>query len=254
PAILIFDNSGTETILVAYNTFEPDESEYGYKSIAYSTKSTDGGATWSDKVQLNGTNEGRTRGRPILLSNGNILVSVSDGIGSPERQYACISSDGGDSWSVVEMANSIDDAPFTADECSLIETKTDGAFTGGVYAVVREGLAGSEKYWRLTSPDYGMTWGSPTEETGLPKEQNGTGTPCGLIRMSDGTILANYNKGWGDGIWIYQSNDECETWEAKSKILSTGGNYSSLVEISNSKIYVAWCDNGRVSSVWGNDF
>jgi len=227
PNIIIFDNNGTETILVVYNTYD------GSNYYAYCRKSTDGGQTWSDKIALSSGNIRATRGRPILLSNGKLLVPIYNKVSSG-HVYVVESSDGGDSWTEYTVSDSY------GDEFSIIEVKTGGSFSGKVYGLVRDDSS-PYIYKKTESTDYGHTWSSLSDENDF---QNPFKTPIDLIRASDDKILAAYSTTGGELV-IYESTDECANW-SYVKTVVTGQSvsyYPSLEFVNSSKLIAVWCEN-----------
>jgi len=236
PNIIIFDDDGTETILIVYNTYDETNSR------AYCRKSTDGGQTWGDKIALSGSNERRTRGRPVLLSNGKLLVPLYDKVDSG-HVYVVESSDGGDTWTEYTVSDSY------GDEFSIIEVKTNGSYSGRVYGLVRNSSS-SYVYKKTESTDYGHTWSALSDENDF---QNPYGTPIDIFRASDDKILAAYTT-IGKELVVYESTDECANWSYVRTVVATQSTsyYPSLEFVNSSELIVVWCTNGATSDIYAN--
>lgn len=246
-AILIFDDNGTETILVAY--FECDASDNYY---SYIKKSVDNGQNWGSKIALSSGNiRAIGGGPPILLSNGKILIPIYKSTGAIGA-YVVESEDEGDTWTEYTVVTGSHGSEF-----SIIETKTGGSYTGGIYGLIRDDSS-PYAFKKVASTDYGHTWGSVSDETDLPVDH---GVPVVLFRLSNGNIVAIYSRDSG-GV-VYESSDECVNWVYGRTWLGsrTEGTYNSyypvIAEIFSSKLVVVWCTNGdpggsEVSDVFVN--
>ncbi|KKN42491.1 hypothetical protein LCGC14_0712520, partial [marine sediment metagenome] len=235
--ILIFDASGTETILVVYNTWDNTDARAKCK------KSTV--ADWTNfgsEISLkSGANQRGCRGRPILISggssDGDIIVPLYDAW-TNDNTYVVSSSDDGDTWSDLATVTTAD-----GEEMSIIQLKSGGSFTDNLLAIMRDNAG---KFWKVTSADAGATWAARSEETQLPV---GTGTPCDLVRLSDDTLLANYahNDTTGYETHIYSSTDEGTTWTKDIEVLHgfSNSSYPQIVEIDSTNLIMVGCTNGQ---------
>ena len=233
PSIMIFNENGNERILIAYNTND------GRLSLPYVITSVIPGLQWRTRIRLSNS-EGRTRGRPILLSNGKILVPWYSW---PEHHNCFVSesSVGDTTWTTYPVQDGI------GDELSLIEVKTNGKYEGRIYGLIRDQYISPNSFQKVISTDYGRTWGEIEEEIQLPTSQGG---PCDLVRLSNRHILAIYHSP-GDEVLIYESLDECDTWVRITNI-ARGRGYPSVVEISSTHHLVVSCTNTSASDVFGH--
>lgn len=237
--ILIFDDSGTETILMAY--FEMDASG---NYVAYVIKSTDDGATWGSKIALSGSNRRAPgAGVPIMLSNGKILVPMYNSDTTVDT-FVAESDDGGDTWTEYTVNTTY------GSEFSIIETKTAGSYTGGVYGLIRDDSS-PYVFKKVTSTDYGHTWSAASDETDFSDPYP---TPITLHRAPDGNLLAAYTTNATDLLEIYESTDEGANWSRKTTCVSgASGSYYPIIEtISSSELIVVWCTNLSTSDVYVN--
>ncbi len=122
PARAIADENGVDdrnvaitqlpdgTLMVCYNTYTKDRIS---RSMVICSK--DDGATWSRRVMIADL-DARTRGAPLALSSGDILVPIYHARG--RDSIAALSSDGGKTWKVVSVP---DVEQFGCDEWTVLE-------------------------------------------------------------------------------------------------------------------------------------
>lgn len=226
--LLIYDNNGIETILATFNTLDS-----GGTMITYSTKSTDDAKTWSTPVQVaSGTGGRATNCNPIKANDGNIYFACYNNAGVI---YLEKSTNNGDSWTESTIATN---ATLALNETTLIETKTNGSFTGGLLAIVRTNTSTFQKF---TSTNYGVSWSAGSTESSMPHTIQ---SRCSLNRLNSNTIMASYT----DSIYniaISISQDEGATY-TKTRIpqFNTGltSTYPDSVLIGNT-LLTAWCTN-----------
>jgi hypothetical protein len=241
--ILIFDDAGTETILAAWNTYKDSPHE----RTLYIKKSTDGGSTWGSAIEIcPSCSFGGIAGKPILTSQNKILVPAFINKSISWQVAVFESSDGGDNWTKYNMSG----ADSARNEMALMETKTGGSYTGGIYAVFEKDAGGA--FDKKTSTDYGHTWSAFSEETQLPVT---VATQPNLHKLSNGNIIAAYTDSHtAKNLVVYESSDECVTWTYRITVI-TGASieyYPSFETISSSKLIVLWCVNGATSDQYVN--
>lgn len=226
--MLIFMDDTTETILHTFNTYAADGTQN-----TYSTKSTDGGLTWSEPVLV--ANNRQTNCNPIKLSNGDIIFSAfeitSGSVGS--HLYLERSTDNGETWSESTITT---DATNKLNETTLIETKIDGSYTGGVVIYSRSSVY-SKNFQKKTSTDYGANWGSGSVDPYLTDQGM---SRMMLERVSTSKIIALYPA--TTGFIIMESTDETITWGNPIFVPSTTGPYPDAVFLNGSYL-VVWCSN-----------
>ena len=156
PARLIVDEPGVDdrnvavaplpdgTLLVCYNTYTRQ-----LVSRPMVIASKDGGATWG-KPRLMADLDARTRGAPVPLSSGEILIPIYKAPGS--GSLAAISRDG-KSW---QLAVVPDTAGFLGDEWAVVEVQK-----GRLVGIIRNSGARDGYFWKTESRDAGRTWSVP---------------------------------------------------------------------------------------------
>ena len=238
--LLAFDYSGTERIICCYHV-----DNMAGEAISYCVYSDDHGVNWSSRKLIYGdaTHEGHVAGQTILTSQDKLLVPVCVDKDASWGEAVFESSDGGDNWTRYNViaANS------GRNEFAIIETKTTGNYTGGVYAIFRRN--DGTQYDYATSADYGHTWSALAQEADMPVT---LATPCFLFRTGTDSIAAAYTN--SDDMRIYESTDECGTFVYKSiavETLSTSY-YPAIERISDDELIIVWCTNAATSDVYVN--
>lgn len=143
--------------------------------------STDAGRTWSDARRLPNGILGPVKNKPLELSDGTILsASSAEGL-SPApswRVHFERSSDGGASWTKVEV-------PTTLDSPGAIQPSILRHRDGTLQAV---GRTRAGKVFTTRSTDQGLRW-SPLDLLTLPNPNAGTDA----VTLADGRHLLIYN-------------------------------------------------------------
>lgn len=212
PTIGIFTYGGIEKLIVAYTPL----SDIAGRVVTSPTSSI----SWSVPVSL-GANRIVGTGHPIQLSNGKLLIpvySLDEGGAGNRDGYIEESDDGGATWTEYDI-----NASHEMSEWSIIETKTGGAYTGGVYGLVRNNLH-PLTFYKVTSTDYGHTFTEPSANDILLRGQS----PSRMIRLPDDNILAVYafertsNYAPPTTIRLSVSVDECQTWKVADEVIQYG--------------------------------
>ncbi len=205
-------------------------------------RSTDGGHTWSDKID---TVTGSPHG-PLQLSDGRLLYpgkrrTGAGQLGLKGGPYAAamgvsLSEDDGQSWRLVSEI-----VPMPGHDSSKYhELHGVEAADGRIVVHIRNH---NEKYkfevLQTESLDGGKTW-SPIHSTGL------WGFPPFLLRASDGRLITTFGhrrEPFGNQIAV--SEDHGQTW-SKPLPINTDSmgdlGYPSTVEISPNRFLTAWYD------------
>ncbi|MEA3357497.1 MAG: DUF2341 domain-containing protein, partial [Patescibacteria group bacterium] len=241
-SILIFDDNGTETILVTCNKYDDSP----HVRVLYAVKSIDDGANWGSPIEIcPACSLSHPAGCPILTSQGKILVPACIDKDISWQEAVFESADGGDTWT----KHNVTGTNSGRNEFAIIETKTGGSYTGGMYAIFRRNDGTHYDY--ATSTDYGHTWSALAEETGLPVATQPT--PCFLYRLNNGNIVAAYTR-VTKRLVVYESSDECTSWTYKKDVITTQSisYYPALTEITSADLIFVWCVNGAASDVYVN--
>ncbi|MCF0176341.1 MAG: exo-alpha-sialidase, partial [Bacteroidales bacterium] len=204
----------------------------------YIIKSTDGGQTWGEPLNITDIVRGKTvkdtlrkkltsaffgSGNGVVLKQeaykGRILFVLALASSSYRLyNYACYSDDGGDSWTVSELAYD------GGDEAKIIELK-DGRL---LMSVRQSGLRGYSY-----SEDGGQTW----KDNGRWADMNTNACDGDIIRYDDGLILHSLtNSLKRENVSIFCSFDEAQTWPYVKTICPYQSVYSSITKLPDGTI------------------
>ena len=242
PAIMVFDDNGTETLLVAYREYDGVDGN----DRVYVKKSINAGVSWGSAIAISAGNCRAVSGSPILLSNGKILLPLYNWFGGITSCYVAESNDGGDTWTEYTVTTSY------ASEFSIIETKTGGSYTGGVYGIIRDDTS-PYVFKEVKSIDYGHTWSAPVDQTDFDEMWK---IPLTFHRAPNDELLATYTKTSGSVV-IYESTDEGNNWIYKTSVVNVPNLpyysfYPNIETINSSKLIIIWCTNVTTSDVYVN--
>ena len=148
------------------------------------TRSTDGGLSWSNPVELvEGDKGGRgpVRNKPVLLSDGSWLAGASHEEGL-WNVFVDRSEDNGRTWTATPY--------LTLDRCrfdgqGVIQPTLWESVPGIVHMLVR---STDGRIYRSDSDDYGKTW-CTLYATDMPNNNSG----IDLVKLADGTLVLAYN-------------------------------------------------------------
>ncbi len=133
------------TLMVPYNTYTKER-----VSQCMVTCSRDGGATWTPP-QAMADLDARTRGAPIALSSGDLLVPIYKAPGN--GSIAARSADGGKTWALARVPNP---GRFVGDEWVVVEVEP-----GRVVGIIRENGIRDGYFWKTESRDGARNWDAP---------------------------------------------------------------------------------------------
>ena len=146
--------------------------------------SKDGGATWSEPVELvkdDRGGRGPVRNKPISLSNGVWLAGASHEEG-PWNVFIDRSEDNGKTWQATPYLT-LDRSQFNGR--GVIQPTLWESSPGNVHILVR---STNGKIYRSDSKDSGKTW-CDLYATDMPNNNSGVD----LVKLADGTLVLAYN-------------------------------------------------------------
>ena len=184
------------------------------------TRSTDGGLSWSNPVELiEGDKGGRgpVRNKPIILSDGSWLAGASHEEGA-WNVFVDRSEDNGLTWTATPYLT-LDRSQFTGR--GVIQPTLWESAPGKVHLLVR---STDGKIYRSDSDDYGKTWRA-LYATGMPNNNSG----IDLVKLADGTLVLAYNPVSGNwasraSLNIAVSYDNGITWPKTISLENDNGN------------------------------
>lgn len=134
------------SLLVVFNTYTRNR-----ESLAVSTRSIDGGLTWSPPAPIGEPNT-RTKAAPVLLRDGSLILPfyIAPGSGS----LAARSTDDGRTWTTVRVP---DTDGFVGDEWDVLEVSK-----GHLVGIIRNSHPRTDGFfWMTESRDRGKSWSTP---------------------------------------------------------------------------------------------
>jgi len=148
------------------------------------TVSKDGGASWSEPVELvQGDKGGRgpVRNKPVILSNGSWIAGASHEDG-PWDVFVDRSEDNGKTWLATPHLT-LDRSQFNGK--GVIQPTLWESTPGKVHMLVR---STNGKIYRSDSEDFGKTWYT-LYATDMPNNNSG----IDMVKLSDGRLVLAYN-------------------------------------------------------------
>jgi len=208
--------------------------------------SSDGGATWSNDMQLTTYQYGDDYPSIMQTANGSIWVVWAREIRTPVCHwdlYYKTSSNGGAAWS--------NEKPLTTDPNFDFRPSITQTADGTIWVVWH-----SDRIWvwdpeenksipqddifYKTSSDGGATWSNDKRLTTDPKDD---GTPS-ITQTNDGKIWVTWSSDRYDGrdIFYKTSSDGGTTWSNEFRLTEHIGNdwTPTIIQITNGTIWVVW--------------
>lgn len=187
-------------LMVCYNTYTKD-----HVSRCMTICSHDGGATWG-KPQPIAELDARTRGAPIVLASGDLLIPIYKAPGN--GSIAARSSDGGKTWELSELANSKN---FVGDEWVVLEFEP-----GRIVGIIRENRVRDGYFWKTESRDGGRTWDTPAKTN--VRDARST-SPAHLDRHGSTPVLTYADRRMISVSMVTTEDTDFLRWDIESRLL-----------------------------------
>jgi predicted neuraminidase len=192
--------------------------------------STDHGRTWSQPRFVREKKQWMTRNKPIVLSDGRILLPLYD-----ERVFQShfyISDDNGETWSGWGMIKQ-----FQTLQPTVIE-RSDG----DLFCLMRTGASNSDT-WEALSKSKGEKW-TPARQSGIPNP----GSAVDMVKLANGHLVIAFNNSYTqrNPLSVALSTDEGRTWTRVRNIEADDhGSYSypAIIQDRNGIIHLTYTWN-----------
>ena len=236
PAIM---QASDGTIWVVWYSYRSGNADIWYKT------STDGGATWSDAVQLTTDPNGDYSPAITQTSDGTIwVVWYSYRSGNADIWYKT-SSDGGNTWS---SAVQLTTAPEYDYRPAIAQTDD-----GTIWVLWDSWRTDHPGIWYKTSTNGGTSWSPDTE---FSTDTSWDIAPT-IAQTSDGTIWVARQSWswdlWNWDIWYKTSSDGGATWSADQQFTRfTGGDEDpELAALPGDQVALVWSSDRAVNyDIW----
>ena len=226
-------------------------------------RTKDAGKTWSAK-QVIWDSDARTRSAPIRLTTGELVLPFYSE--PPIQSLAAVSSDDGQTWRVVKIANH---ERFLGDEWSVVELP-DGRLVG----IIRNSGAGDPElnkrenrdpghgdgvFYKTESRDRGQTWSDP-QRTNLRDTASASpaqifvhrGRP--VVLYCDARMVSVSMAVSDDPellVWNVEDRLRCFLYNRNGRTISDGGYPVSAAVGGNRRLIVDYVLGGRSMAIEG---
>jgi hypothetical protein len=168
------------------------------RSRVYLNRSTDGGHTWTDPIELSGKSESVYNHR-VVRAGEHVLIVWQDKRAGRERLYAVSSADGGVTWSPPTRVDHLPDELQTDAFAMTITMSPDRE----VLVVWNDGRNGRDDLFVGRSADGGLTW---DKEIRLDMDEAGTAMSRfpSIARAADGRIAVAWedDRAGYEGVYV----------------------------------------------------
>jgi hypothetical protein len=169
------------------------------RSRVYLSRSTDGGHTWGDPVELSGQSQS-VFGQRVVRSGDRLLVVWQDKRTGRDRLFAVSSSDGGMTWTPPTRIDHLpDNLPTDAFAPSVVMSPA-----GEVFVTWNDARHGRDDVFMGRSADGGRTWDD--KDVRLDMDEAGTGVSRfpNIARAADGRIAVAWedDRGGYEGVYV----------------------------------------------------
>lgn len=209
------------------------------RSDLWTSRSRDGGKTWSAPQMIFEGYTGSTNGAEET-SDGHLVVPFSYYVANPGRLVSAsvTSADGGQTW---QKSNALDiggagDHEGALEPC-VLELKDKR-----LWMLIR---TSRRFFWESFSTDHGLTW-SEAKPTSLDSSHS----PGHVIRLKDGRLALAWNPTLNQRreLTLALSNDDGKTWGDPMVVVRGSATYPYILEPQPGELWVGYmdCHNG-----WG---
>jgi predicted secreted protein with PEFG-CTERM motif len=203
------------------------------RSDVFFAKSTDGGNTFGNSINLSGATNGQSSYPQFVENNNHIYVTWQSSLSGVSTILLTQSLDGGTSFA----------KPVTISDASQLSAFPQVAFSGNnVYSTwIEKSADNSTNIIFAKSDDQGKSFGAPLHVT---HNMGNSGIPK-LIADGNNVYLAWEDNSKGDyEVFLSKSNDSGASFHVPVDISTTTGQSGTPeVVVSGNNVYAVWMDN-----------
>lgn len=212
------------------------------RSRLYLSRSTDGGQTWADPVELSGQSQS-VFGQRLVRSGGRLLLVWEDTRTGRNRIYAVSSADGGATWTSPTRVDHLPEDLVTDAVGPVVAMSP----AGEVFVAWHDNRYGRDDIFVGRSADGGRTW----ERADLRLDMDEPGTAVSrfpsLTMSTDGRIAVAWedDRAGYEGIYLrVRGAGDRPTWGPEVLVAppgpKTGARNSSMLWGRDGSLYVTW--------------
>jgi Neuraminidase (sialidase) len=212
------------------------------RSRVYLSRSTDGGHTWGDPVELSGQSESVYNQR-IVRSGEHLLVVWQDKRTGRERLFAVSSSDGGVTWTSPTRVDHLpDDLRTDAFAMTMVMSPAGEAFV-----TWNDGRNGRDDIFFGRSADGGRTWDD--KDVRLDMDEAGTAISRfpSIARAADGRIAVAWedDRAGYEGVYLrIRSSGPQPAWGPEMLVEGPSQKKGARLPV------VTWATDGSLRVAW----
>ncbi len=212
------------------------------RSRLYLSRSTDGGHTWADPVELSGQSHS-VYGQRFVRSGDRLLLVWQDKRTGRDRLFAVSSTDRGITWTAPTRVDHLpDDAATDAFGPSVVMSPS-----GEVFVAWYDGRHGRDDIFVARSPDGGRTWDD--KDLRLDMDEAGTGVSRfpNVARAADGRIAVTWDddRAGFEGVYLrVRSSGAQPAWSPEILVEPSGPKQGARLPV------VWWTPDGSLQMAW----
>ena len=212
------------------------------RSRVYVNRSTDGGHTWTDPMELSGRSES-VYGHRVVRSGEHVLVVWHDRLTGRERVYAVTSSDGGVTWTSPARVDHLPDGLQTDAFAATLVMSPDRE----VLVAWNDGRNGRDDIFVGRSADGGRTWDDT--EVRLDMDEAGTAVSRfpNIARAADGRIAVAWedDRAGYEGVYVrVRSSGSRPQWGPEMLVQGPSQRKGARMPV------VMWATDGSLQVAW----
>ena len=212
------------------------------RSRLFLSRSTDGGQSWADPLELSGQSQS-VFGQRIVRAGQHLLIVWQDKRTGRDRLFSVSSADGGVTWTVPTRVDHLADDLQTDAFAPAVAMSP----TGEAFVVWSDGRNGRDDLFFGRSADGGRTW--EPQEVRLDMDEAGTAVSrfASVARAADGRIAVAWedDRAGYEGIYLrVRSAGTQPTWGPETLVEAPGAKKGARQAV------ILWAADGSLQIAW----